>query len=311
MRVCGQAILYAAGCANWLLAVPAAHGWDDLREAGHYDLAVNYTLAGGWEVYAYDHADQGRLDPRTTILAIDDRGLAAVPAGGEFAFLGGPGDPVWVFPEVYDPELVYLGIGAPLLQRGLFSGGLSNRGQVTMQLAAVTGSGPASGGGLVMWQSAFPPRVQFSTVDGIGEEDQLDRITANFHAHYNWGFTAPGLYRVSFEFSGTLLPEHGGGETGTTATFQFAVGDISDPSPLRYAWPGDGGWQWSSWMGHVYRAAGPWVYCLACGWIHLPDGDPDDFWLHSARQGWAWSSQRLFPRVWLAAGGTWSVLEMP
>jgi surface-anchored protein len=311
MKGTGQALIWRACCAAGLLVATGARGWEDPRPTGHYDLAVNYTLAGGWEAYVYDHADGSRLDPRRTVLLMGEAGLTAVPAGEDFEFLGGAGDPVWIFPEIYDAERVYLGIGAPLLERGLFSGGLSNRGQVTMRLVEVAGSGPENGGGLVMWQSAFPPRVRFSTLDGIGEEDRLDRITANFHAHYNWGFTAPGLYRVSFEFSGTLLPEHGGGESATTATFTFAVGDIGEGGPLRYAWAGEGGWEWSSWMGHFHRAAGAWVYGLECGWIYLPDADPDDFWLHAPGLGWAWSSQRVFPQVWLADGGAWSVLGMP
>jgi surface-anchored protein/MYXO-CTERM domain-containing protein len=55
----------------------------------------------------------------------------------------------------------------------------------------------------------------------------FDLITGG-HDHYNWGFTAPGIYELTFTVSGILT-----GDTppiSDTAQFRFDVGAIPEPS---------------------------------------------------------------------------------
>ncbi len=272
---------------------------------GHYDLGVNYVPGEGWRTYIYDYASGGLLSVDTTVIRLGNSAVRRVPADPGYALLGDAGATVWVAPEIYDPEIVYLGIGAQLLGRNIFAGGLSNRGQVTMRLVSVTGSGPDAGGTLTMWQSGFPPRFHFSTADGIGPEDALNAITANFHAHYNWAFTRPGLYRVTFEYSGTLVAALGGEFTSTQVTYSFEVGENPEAGALRYAWPLTGGWAWSSWMGHVFVGHAPWVWQIGRGWRYFFPTAPDNVWVWAEDHGWCWTSQSRYPWLWRARDDRW------
>jgi surface-anchored protein len=274
-------------------------------QLGHYDLTVNYVLGDGWHTTIYDYGTGDHLSPTSSIYRIGEEALTSVPDNADYQLLGNPGERIWIMPETYNPEVVYLGIGAPLLGRNIFTGGLSNRGQVTLRLIDLSGSGPASGGALTLWQSGFPPRFHFSSADGIGPEDTLNAITANFHAHYNWAFSKPGLYRVTFEYSGTLLAENGGGDTSVQVTYSFEVGDGAGTSALRYAWPLGDGWQWSSWMGTVYTANDPWIWDYRLGWMYVPPSSPDTLWMWTVRHGWTWTSQYFYPWLWRPSDDQW------
>lgn len=285
-------------------AAPPARAQEVRLGPGHYDLALDYDPAEGWATWVRDYQTEARHDPATAVFLVGEEHRTALPDDPAFSDLGAVDAPVWVLSEIFVPGQVFLGVGAPLLERGIFTGGLSNRGQVDFALVGFSGSGVDAGGEVMMWQADFPPRVYFSTTDGLDADDTLDAVTANFHAHYNWAFTQPGLYRLTFRIRGELRPEHGGGETATQVTYTFAVGDVGDSSPLRYAWVLADGWWWSSWMGSVYRGFAPWVFSPTHGWMFLADGDPDSFWLWTVGTGWAWTTQRFFPQALAAADGS-------
>jgi surface-anchored protein len=205
-----------------------------------------------------------------------------------------------------DPAVVWLGLGAPTLGRGIFAGGLSNRGRLSMRLEDVRGSGVEAGGGMVLYQSGFPPRVWFSSLDGLDGSDEVDGLSANFHAHYNWAFTAPGVYRATFAYRGTLLEEHGGGEVRTTVEYLFDVGGTGERELLRYAEATGGGWLRCEWLGEVYPDVSGWLYVIGHGWLLPVAGGMDGFWFRHPEQGWLWSHWRAFPRVWSPADpGGW------
>ena len=305
---CLEKVPFLFTVAVWVspAAVPVAWGQETVFDTGHYDLAVTYEPEMGWRTYVHDFEARGELSTTTTVLKVNASARTQVPGDPDFALLGSPGDPVWVVPEIFQADIIYLGMGAPLLGRNIFTGGLSNRGQVTMRLVAVDGSGPDAGGTLSMWQSGFPPRFYFSTADGIGAGDALEAITANFHAHYNWGFTAPGLYRITFEYSGELVAELGGGMTSTQVIFTFDVGDTGEtPSALRYAWPLDDDWAWSSWLGTHYNALAPWIWDYTHGWMYLSPAEPDNLPLWTFDHGWVWTNQTFYPWLWSATAGQW------
>jgi surface-anchored protein len=72
--------------------------------------------------------------------------------------------------------------------------------------------------------------------DGITGDDVVE-LPAGTHAHYNWGFTAPGTYRVTMEASGVLVD---GGETAASqAVVTFVVGDATIAAPDDYMVTGD------------------------------------------------------------------------
>jgi surface-anchored protein len=66
------------------------------------------------------------------------------------------------------------------------------------------------------------------------------------HDHYNWGFTAEGVYDLTLRASGTHLID---GYKETQGTFRFLVGDVTNPAPevsieaayvYHSAWSGQG-----------------------------------------------------------------------
>lgn len=301
-----QATVFLVALAGALVPVPLAEARDTVLNDGHYGLAVSYDRVDGWHVYINEYETGKQLPAHRTICRIDESAQATVPADPEFRFLGPAGQTVWILPEIYDPEILYMGIGAPLLERNIFTGGLSNRGQISMQLIGIEGTGPAADGDLAMWQAGFPPKVFFSTSDGIGPEDALHSVTANFHAHFNWGFTQPGLYRLRFRFSGTLVPELGGAFTETEAVYTVEVVHAGNESPFRYAWPVENGWSWSSWMGYLLPDPSGWWLSLEHGWFYPLQSSPDSCWFFFPESGWVWTSQLFFPWVWSPDTGLWS-----
>lgn len=90
-------------------------------------------------------------------------------------------------------------------------------GLLTIQLSDVTGPG-----NFLLW-----------TYDLFGDPvvllDSLDpakslQLAAGSHSHFNWGFTEPGLYGLTFEISGTHVTD---GVVSGEGTFLFAVPEPS------------------------------------------------------------------------------------
>jgi surface-anchored protein len=104
----------------------------------------------------------------------------------------------------------FLGIGLEELDPVDWTGG-----NVTISLVSI--SGPGS---IMIWQDAFPdPTIFFDSTGGSVA------LGAGSHTHYNWGFTAPGVYELEFEISGN----HGvDGLKSASAIYNFQV--IPEPS---------------------------------------------------------------------------------
>jgi surface-anchored protein len=51
------------------------------------------------------------------------------------------------------------------------------------------------------------PTVWMSTFDGIGANDRIYALEAS-HGHFNWGFTAAGMYEVTVRGNGFINGQH-------------------------------------------------------------------------------------------------------
>ncbi len=91
---------------------------------------------------------------------------------------------------------------------------------ITIELLAVSGPGEFS-----VWQDGLSPNFFMSSVDGIDGSDAIT-IGAGGHDHFNWGFTAPGYYDITYRFSGTHAVD---GAVSADATFGFGV-VVPEPS---------------------------------------------------------------------------------
>ncbi len=93
-------------------------------------------------------------------------------------------------------------------------------------MTAVRGSGVDRGGFFSMYQTdAFgTPTFQYTSADGIGNNDVQSPIPLPAHAHYNWAFTKPGEYQVTFRTEAEMTePPNEGVITNGVGAFTFFV----------------------------------------------------------------------------------------
>lgn len=187
----------------------------------HADVGVNYE-DGAWDLHVHHH-DLGEFEPGEAIIGVDIvAGLKTVPAGTQWGFLGSAGSSVWVLPQSHDENLLFLGLGTEELASGIFSGD-----QVTLSLKAVSGPGSF----LIYQTDMFgAPTAFMNSGDGITAGDAVT-LTAGGHTHVNWAFTAPGVYQIDFEGSGTLANGSRFTSSGN-ATYTFEVAAVPEPGSL-------------------------------------------------------------------------------
>lgn len=142
------------------------------------------------------------------------------PAASEWDFVGvGAGGNVWILPESQIGGVPFLGISSEELDAGDWVG------DIVWSVNAIV-SGPP-GGQVSIWQNdLFGPAVKVSSADGL--PDSFATITGS-HGHYNYGFTAPGLYQIEFQALGIHATD--GTVTGS-AVFNFLVKPVPEPGSL-------------------------------------------------------------------------------
>ncbi len=191
----------------------------------HADIGVNFE-DGEWDLHIHDEENEAEYEPDEALLYIgaDSRttrtGDAADPA---YDFLGvAAGGTVFVSPQIQNPNLLFLGLGAEELATGVLQGDIAK-----LRLASVSGPGEFS-----MWQSgltATEPNLFMATSDGIDENDSFD-VTAGSHNHMNFGFTSQGLYEITFVAMG--IDAEGTPTDSGQVTYYFFVGPTLEVTPV-------------------------------------------------------------------------------
>jgi surface-anchored protein len=194
----------------------------------HTDLAFDHTGAN-WEV----SSELGTIDydPASTLHYVPPAGRVNRPAGSQWDFIGtGAGQPIYLLPQLQDASLLYLGASSEETPPGTFDSYTETDPRVptggpfpwlTVRLAAVRGPGHFSVwqsnqfGGTTVWMSSF--------ANGIDATDKL-LLLEGAHAHYNWAFTAPGVYEIDLRAS-AVLASTGQVSQSEVATFHFTVDD--------------------------------------------------------------------------------------
>ncbi|WP_460308945.1 choice-of-anchor M domain-containing protein [Actinocorallia aurea] len=140
---------------------------------GDVDYAVRVT--GGKAESGVKDGSTLWLDPAEAVIRVPDAAKVALPEGQ--AFLGDAGEEAWLLPQA--------------AQAGIPSVGWAAEGTAaTWKLTEADGPGKAV---LFETDGDGTPEVVF---DGAGDSRQL---TASEHGHATWGFTAPGVYRLTFQ----------------------------------------------------------------------------------------------------------------
>jgi len=186
-------------------------------ERGHVDL-VEVTVDGtALRVSVKDDTQlTGAVfrSPSDVQLRVPDSAQIKVPAG-PFDFLGPQGSTVHLLPQVQDPDLIWPGWNTERISAGQLDGDM-----IRMRLGRVDGPGPIA---LFTTDQFGSPSILFDS-DG-GGANQIT-VPIRTHAHANWSFGAPGVYRVTIEVAARVA---GASPASTTATYVFLVGDAATP----------------------------------------------------------------------------------
>ncbi|AJT42162.1 TIGR03773 family transporter-associated surface protein [Psychromicrobium lacuslunae] len=144
-------------------------------------------------------------EPASTVIKLKPAAKITSP-GGAFDFLGPAGSSIYQIPQTQRPGLVWLGWNTEELGSGQVSG------PVTWSLDAVEGPGQVH----IFELSAFGSPIQ---VLSAGSSYQ---IPLNTHAHGNWAFSEPGLYRLKMTQEAVLS---GGPRVSDSQVLTVLVGD--------------------------------------------------------------------------------------
>lgn len=196
----------------------------------HVDLRVLYdaTATNRLSLVALDEDSHTGHAADETVLIVPETARLALPEGTPF---GAAGAPLWVLPQSQNPALLYLGISAEGIPANTFS-----NGSLGLQLKSVRGPG-----NFFLWQASqfggFD--VRMNSADGVGATDATSPLVGS-HEHFNWGFTAPGVYQLTFQVTARVAGE----ATNTTSletTSRFHVLPLPVTSPFglwqRARWP--------------------------------------------------------------------------
>lgn len=174
--------------------------------AEHADIDIVYD--GAWELGW--HNDDGEIEAANAYALLPDLSKLARPAGSQWDFLGtNAGGDVYIIPQAEVPGIVFLGIATEESDDSLLvpwsPGGRPAGKWFELKLTSFTG--PA-GGQFSLWQTDTfgTPSVSIATSDGVTDADAV-YINGLTHAHYNFGFTAPGIYDLTFEATTNVVPE--------------------------------------------------------------------------------------------------------
>lgn len=190
---------------------------------GHVDIGPRF-VDGTWTAQLRDDRASESVwrELDDVVLQIPDAALFPIPEG-DFGFLGEPGQEIYMLPQVQAAGIVWPGWNT---QDATVIEGVP--GAVEWNLTEVDGPGDFT---IFLTGTFGGAEILFNSAEALPQTVSIPR---NTHAHGNWTFSEPGVYRLTIEFTATT----GGGETVTdTKDIQLAVGGAADPNA---ACSGDG-----------------------------------------------------------------------
>jgi len=139
--------------------------------------------------------------------------IAVPDPAGPYTFLGAPGSPVWLLPQVQNPNLLWPGLSTERIGAGVLQGN-------TVNWIVDSVSGPGS---FHLYNtSAFgTPSVKFTSAQPW---PQTLASPVGSHAHFTWAFGALGTYTLNFRATATLAD--GTPVTSGPVPYTFVVGDL-------------------------------------------------------------------------------------
>ncbi|MBX3420298.1 MAG: choice-of-anchor M domain-containing protein [Pirellulaceae bacterium] len=214
----------------------AAH---EIAVEGHLDIGVLYESGQlSWHILAEEATQEGgeagelegMFAPNELAIRVPDLvKIDSPPFPGNSLFTGATTGPFWTIPSSGIEGAPFPGFSwdlglpsPPQLDLGQWQ-----NGRLVIQL--IDADMPA-GGNFSLWTntinhvSTFNPALSNAPSVSPG----TNSFVLSIHTHYNWGFTAPGIYDLTFRASGTHNVD---GFKSTQATFRFLVGDTTTLEP--------------------------------------------------------------------------------
>jgi len=193
-----------------------------LLEMGHVDLVEARVDAGRIELAVKDDSRPGGAvfrSPADVQVRVKDRSRVSVPSNPAFSFLGASGSEVYLLPQVQDPNVVWPGWSTERISAGQLVGDA-----IRLRVTQVEGPGKL----VIFTTDQFgAPSVLVDSSDGL--PDQIT-VPIRTHAHANWAFSAPGVFRIGVEVNATLA---GGAGSSASGEYVFVVGDSTAPPTTR------------------------------------------------------------------------------
>lgn len=204
-------LLAAATGLAGLVAAPATAAPVTVINSGHVDVFGVAFEDGAFDLHVHDEDADVEYAPSEVLLVTESAARTTVPADPAYAFLGAPGRPVWVLPQVQDPNLLWPGIATEEIEPGVFVDGT-----LRLKVQRVQGPGDFS---IFTTDAVGAPTVLVDSGNGL--PDCVD-LTAGSHLHANWAFEEAGTYKVTIRANGTLAAT-GANVVSEPATYSFKV----------------------------------------------------------------------------------------
>ncbi|MES5816593.1 choice-of-anchor M domain-containing protein [Streptomyces sp. RG80] len=196
---------------------PTAH----VISEGHVDMAARKVDGElEFQVKEGSELDHEWYEPGAVVMHVRPAAKRKIPEG--YDFLGTPGDAVWWLPLQQNAGIVWPGWNTGEFPKAELDG------KVSFRLDSVQGPGNIA---MFYSGSTGTPVISLNSGDGLPDAHLLSGGT---HAHFDWAFSAEGVYRTTFTVTATLAD---GTKVGDTETIAWVVGDDTDPSTVT---PGTG-----------------------------------------------------------------------
>ncbi len=180
-------MLPALGIQPLLAVTTLSSGHVDIFEV-HYDSSVDPVE---FALHVHDHDTGGHFEPADVILQVNENTLFSSPSGLASVL----GASAYILPSIQEADMLYGGVSAegPI---GVFQ---NNRFSIRMISA-----GLGNPGNFVMYRFSGGGALQVG-LQALGSSLSVSEFTTPIggHEHWNWGFSAPGVY--TFEFQGVAV----------------------------------------------------------------------------------------------------------
>lgn len=151
-----------------------------------------------------------RLPAGETLFHVVDQARVTVPDSSSFAFLGKPGQTVWMAPQTQADGIIWPGFST---EHSSLAGKVS---KLDIRLTEVDGPGDVE----IFLQNTLAPERVFSSTDRLPAWS----MGVPQHTHMNWAFEKAGRYTLTFRATAAV-----GGTTQTVENdYTFVVGDLAD-----------------------------------------------------------------------------------